>query len=88
VTTEEPPWVSAGELADYAFCPRSHWYSLTRPGAIVPPESARKISSGESFHQTQLTAVRHRAERRGAYAAAVLIGLLLAGIGVLWLLGR
>ncbi|MCI4366244.1 MAG: hypothetical protein L3K08_00670 [Thermoplasmata archaeon] len=82
------PWVSAGELADYAFCPRSHWYSRTRPGAPVPRDSARRSSAGASFHANELSAVRARSEHRGAYVAAVLLGLLLAVLGALWLLGR
>jgi hypothetical protein len=85
---EEAAWVSAGELADYAFCPRSHWYSVTRPEAPGPRDSARRSSAGAAFHATQLSAVRQRAEHRGAYAAALVLGLLLAVLGVLWALGR
>jgi hypothetical protein len=80
-------WISAGELADYAFCPRSHWYSRTRPGAPIPRDSARRAAAGESFHRTELAGVRSRSEHRGAYAAALLLGVLLALLGAVWLLG-
>jgi hypothetical protein len=81
-------WVSASELADYAFCPRSHWYSLTRPDAPVPSDSARRSSAGAAFHAAELSAVRTRSEHRGAYLAMVAVGLVLAGVGILWLLGH
>ncbi|HTT25843.1 MAG TPA: hypothetical protein VMH90_02620 [Thermoplasmata archaeon] len=82
------PWVSAGDLADYAFCPRSHWYARTRPDARVPRESARRVARGEAFHASALSGVRARSTRRGAYAAAVLLGILLAVLGAFALLGR
>ncbi len=81
-------WVSVGELADYAFCPRSHWYSRTRPGAPVPRGTARRVAAGDAFHTTHLTAVRDRSEHRGGYAAALLLGLLLAILAAYVLFGR
>lgn len=49
--SDPDPWVSASEIGDYAYCPRSHWYARTRGDAVAEdPRAAR----GRSFHARSL----------------------------------
>ena len=81
----EAPWVSAGEMGDYAYCPRAHWYARTRGDGTG--EDDPRSAAGRSFHERSLSGVRERSARRGAYAAALLLALLLAA-GAAWALAR
>ena len=71
------PWVSASDLAEYAYCPRSYWYSRhpeSYPGESRPDPRAR---AGASFHRRVLSAERRREDHAAGYAA-----LLLAGVAI------
>lgn len=77
------PWVSASDLAEYAYCPRSHWYS-THPeevpvGTPVDPRARR----GQRYHQRTLAAERDHDRHVGRYIALLLIGLALLAGGAL-----
>ena len=74
---EGSDWVSASELGDYVFCPRSHWYSRHEPDRPVPRSSQRREAAGRAFHDDALGGVRRRSERRGAYVALLLLAVLL-----------
>jgi hypothetical protein len=84
---EGPRWVSPSELAEYTFCPRAWWYrthpeEYPRTASLGNP--APQYARGVKVHRT--LAHRHRAERRGAPWAYLLVALgsLLA---LLWILG-
>lgn len=81
-----PDWVTASELADYAYCPRSWWYGQTLGPDGRTPEAARLVAAGEVHHQRVLSAESDR-ERFGSryYAVVAAAALLILG-GVAWLL--
>jgi hypothetical protein len=80
-------WVSASELADFAFCPRSHWYAR-HPSAAPPTAfSERRESEGERFHARTLAAVDARSSRTGYYVGLLLLGAALAVTAYLLLVG-
>lgn len=81
-----PRWVSASELADYAYCPRSWWYRDHPPAGGPAPGAERRARAGVAYHQRVLTAERRRDAWSGAVAAAavlaaVVLALLLVGGG-------
>jgi CRISPR/Cas system-associated exonuclease Cas4 (RecB family) len=81
----EGSWTSASELADYAFCPRAHWYH-DHPPPEGPSSAARaRSAAGTRFHATTLSAERHHAEHGGAYWAGLLIGVALLLGGTVWI---
>jgi CRISPR/Cas system-associated exonuclease Cas4 (RecB family) len=77
---------SPSDLADYAYCPRSHWYRHHPPARGPTAEGRRRSAQGEEYHDRKLRAVRHRAERGSIYAWVVVLGILLAAGGIAWLL--
>lgn len=66
--------VSASELAEYAYCPRAHWYSTHAEAAGGRPRPDPKAREGVRYHHRALSAER----RRDAHVAAY-VGLLLLG---------
>jgi CRISPR/Cas system-associated exonuclease Cas4 (RecB family) len=68
-------WVSASDLAEYAYCPRALYYRRRYPHA---PETAAE-ASGRRYHEHVLRAERRRADYPAALWAGVLLGLVLAG---------
>lgn len=79
-------WTSPSDLADYAYCPRSHWYRHHPPERGPTRFAVRHSSAGERYHERHLTAERHRAERGPAYWVVLLVGVLLVVVGVAWFL--
>ncbi|HXY46496.1 MAG TPA: hypothetical protein VEK13_01175 [Thermoplasmata archaeon] len=79
-------WTSPTDLADYAYCPRSHWYRHHPPARGPTAYSSGRREAGERYHSRALTAERRRAERGSAYWIGLLVGVLLVVIGVAWLL--
>ena len=82
----EGEWTSPADLADYAYCPRSHWYRHHPPGGGTTGFSARRREAGVRYHAQVLGAERRRAERGGVYWIGVLIGVGLVALGVAWFL--
>lgn len=78
-------WTSPSDLADYAYCPRSHWYRHHPPPGKPSRASQRSSLLGVRYHRRVLTAERHRAERGGAYWAAFFFGVALLVGGAWWL---
>jgi CRISPR/Cas system-associated exonuclease Cas4 (RecB family) len=79
-------WTSPSDLADYAYCPRSHWYRHHPPAKGPSNFASGRRRWGEQYHFRTFTAERHRDERGGAYWVAVLAGLGILVLGVAWLL--
>ncbi|MGP8076557.1 MAG: hypothetical protein ACLP8Y_07500 [Thermoplasmata archaeon] len=81
----EESWTSASDLADYAYCPRSHWYRHHPPREGPSRASQRSARGGARYHDRVLTAERHRAERGGTYWGVLLLGIALIGLGLWWI---
>jgi CRISPR/Cas system-associated exonuclease Cas4 (RecB family) len=79
-------WVTATDLADYAYCPRSHWYHDHPPVGGTTRESQEGAAAGARYHHRTLGAERRREEHGSAYWVAFLVGLLLVVGGVAWIL--
>ena len=54
--------MTASDLAEYAFCPRAHWYETHPPPEGPAPSSRTARAAGERFHASALTR-RSRRER-------------------------
>ncbi|MGI0128811.1 MAG: hypothetical protein ACREDE_00555 [Thermoplasmata archaeon] len=80
-------WVSASDVADYAYCPRAHWYHDHPPRDGPRPGTQERAQAGERYHRRVLGAERRRAEHGGAYWAALAFGtvLVLGGAAWIWL---
>ncbi len=74
-------WCSPSELAEYAFCPRAHFYHRQAPAPRTPASAA-----GERYHEATLSGELWRDRHRRTAWAAVGLGLLLLGLGALVLL--
>jgi hypothetical protein len=79
-------WTTPSDLADYAYCPRSHFYRHHPPPEGPSRASQRSAVGGVRYHRRVLTAERHRDERGGTYLGVFLLGLALAAGGVWWML--
>lgn len=79
-------WTSPSELADYAYCPRSHWYGRRPPPGGPSGRSTERSRAGLRYHRRVLTAERHRSERGTAYWAGVVVGAVLVLVGFVWVL--
>ncbi|MCI4352096.1 MAG: hypothetical protein L3K14_01720 [Thermoplasmata archaeon] len=53
-------WVTASDLAEYAFCPRAYWYRGHPPPEGPAPSSRAAQAAGERYHESVLT---HRSRR-------------------------
>ncbi|MGA9840066.1 MAG: hypothetical protein WBE40_03915 [Thermoplasmata archaeon] len=79
-------WVSATDLADYAYCPRAHWYHDHPPAGGPTSDGRERAAAGTRVHAGTLGAERSRAEHGAAYWAALTVGILLVLGGVAWIL--
>ena len=77
-------WTTPSDLADYAYCPRSHWYRHHPPPGGPSPGAEERAREGVRYHWRELTAERHRAERGAAYWGALLLGVALLLGGAWW----
>jgi hypothetical protein len=78
-------WASASEMAEFAFCPRAHYYSQHPPEEGPTPESVVARSDGIRFHGRTMAADQF-VERSGALGIALLLLALclIAGVGLWW----
>ncbi len=74
---EDPDWVSASDLAEYAYCPRAFWYRKHPPAGMSASNSDRSSRRGQRFHRRELGAERKREAHAGGYVALVLFGIAL-----------
>jgi CRISPR/Cas system-associated exonuclease Cas4 (RecB family) len=79
-------WTSPSDLADYVYCPRSHWYRHHPPPGGPSRASQQSALAGVRYHRRALLAEQHRDERGGAYWTVLLVGLALVAGGVWWVL--
>lgn len=81
------PWVSASDLAEYAYCPRAHYYS-THPdvtgGTGRPGPRAR---AGVLYHRRTLSTEKRHDEHARLYVGLLLAGIALVAVTVLLLGG-
>ena len=47
--------MTASDLAEYAYCPRAHWYRTHPPADGPAPSSVAARTRGERFHARTLT---------------------------------
>lgn len=81
-------WTSPSDLADYAYCPRSHWYRHHPPDEGPSPYASARRQRGARYHARTLGAERARDEHGWAYWTGVLAGVGLVTAGVAWLIFR
>jgi hypothetical protein len=79
-------WVSASELADYAYCPRSWWYSRHPPAEGRSAASERSARAGIRYHERVLAAEWRREQAGVAYLVLLALAIVLVGGGLLWIL--
>jgi hypothetical protein len=79
-------YVSAGELADYAFCPRSHYYARHPDGRSVAADSLARERAGTRYHARTIGSDRRWGNASALpWIAALLIGAaLLAAVILRW----
>jgi len=77
--------VSASDLAEYAYCPRSWWYSEHRSPDEAARSSQRARSRGRSYHDRTLRAEARRERWGAAYAVLLTLAVALVLGGVVWL---
>ncbi|HXQ93837.1 MAG TPA: hypothetical protein VN864_01515 [Thermoplasmata archaeon] len=80
------PWVSASELADYAYCPRSWWYGRHPPPEGRGASSERAARAGIRYHDRVLAAEWRRERASAAYLVLLGIATVLVVGGLLWIL--
>jgi hypothetical protein len=78
VDRPESGWLSASEVGDYAYCPRSFWYRRHPPAGGPSPASRRSSAQGERFHATYLSAEYARSLRRGTWRSVLMIAVAVA----------
>jgi len=77
-------YVSAGELADYAFCPRSHFYARHPDGRTVAAGAVVRERAGTAHHLRTIGSDRRWAEVSALpWVAALLIGGVLLAVTLL-----
>ena len=80
------PWVTASDLADYAYCPRAQWYRAHPPAEGSTRESQDRAAAGSRYHRRVLGAERRRAEHGNVYWVALAVGATLVIGGAAWIL--
>ena len=77
-------YVSASELAEYAFCPRAHYYQQHPEGRATSAESSVRADAGVRYHTRVARSERSWSESSALpWVVATLVGAGLL-LGVLW----
>jgi hypothetical protein len=77
-------YVSAGELADYAFCPRSHYYRLHSEGRRPAEGAVARERAGTAYHVRAIGSDRRWAGASPLpWVVAVVVGIALLGLVLL-----
>ena len=72
-------WVTASELAEYAYCPRAWWYRRDPPASGPTRESLVRADAGSRYHATVLGATVRRERTAGWLAAGAVVAALAVG---------
>jgi len=75
---EDPRWTTPADLAEYAYCPRAHYYRRNGTAPETPAAAA-----GTAYHRRRLGSERWRDEHPGLPWAVVALGALLLALAVL-----
>lgn len=76
-------YVSASELAEFAFCPRAHYYQRHPDGRPVAPEALAREREGLAYHARTTRSDRRWAEASPIpWALALLVGIVLIAVVV------
>ena len=75
----ERSWLSASDLAEYAYCPRALYYRRRSPEEPERPV----VRAGRAYHERALRAEHRRAAYGRAYWGAFLVGIALLAIALL-----
>jgi hypothetical protein len=79
-------WTSASDLAEYAYCPRAHYYRHHPPRRGPTRDSVRRAGVGERYHARALEAdIRRSTASSRALWALVGIALVLLLVAFVWL---
>ena len=73
-------WVSASDLAEYAYCPRSYWYSIHPEVAGEGLRPDPRARYGVVYHRRTLSEERAHDEHVGLYVGLLLLGIALAAV--------
>ncbi|MCI4320081.1 MAG: hypothetical protein L3K23_08135 [Thermoplasmata archaeon] len=76
--TGESRWLSASEVGDYAYCPRSFWYRRHPPAGGPSAASRRSSAAGERFHAAYLSSEQLRSHHRGTWRTVLVIAVVVA----------
>ena len=77
-------YVTASELADYAFCPRAHYYAHHPGGRAVADGALERERAGVRYHTGTTRSDRRWAETSPLPWLLVLLGgVLLVAVGLL-----
>ena len=79
-------WATASDLAEFAFCPRAHYYRHHPTEARVAPGALRSADLGREYHELRALRVAERDAHVGRWAAAVLVAILILAV-VAWIGG-
>jgi hypothetical protein len=76
-------YVSASELADYAFCPRSHYYRLHPEGRRPADGALAREAAGVEYHHRTIGSDRRWAGASPLpWVVAVVVGIALVALVV------
>jgi len=77
--------VTASDLAEYAYCPRAHYYRHHPPAGGPSRESVDRARYGTRVHERTLLSEQRREAHAAAYVAGLGVGLLVLMGGIAWL---
>ncbi|MCI4331552.1 MAG: hypothetical protein L3K19_06875 [Thermoplasmata archaeon] len=80
-------WCTASDLAEYAYCPRAHFYRHHPPPGGIDPESARSQHVGTRYHARRSMAMETREQHAGRWIAALALAIGLLWLAVYWGVG-
>ena len=78
-------WVSATDLAEYAYCPRAWYYRTHLDPAARTEESRRTALAGDRYHARALDHDWRQEQHLGAYLGLLLLGAGILVGGLLWI---
>ena len=74
----ERMWLSASEVGDYAYCPRSFWYRRHPPAGGPSEASRRRSIAGSRYHSAYLAGEQARSLHRSTWRTVLLVAVIVA----------